>query len=156
MRTASPGAAISRPAVTMRGSRRTSARAAARSTVRRPASHRVAGPKLIVRTGKLPISRRMDRLLDVPRLGVEEAGSRHSDGECLESLPDDAHAVGVVLLGPQARIAADMLDARAADPPVGARRHREGVDGRDNPHRDPDPLDLLGYLCAATIAGPSV
>src|SRR3972149_12217755 len=119
MRTESPGAASSRSAVTIRGSRRTSARAAARSTVRCPASHRVAGPKLMVRTGKLPSSRRMARLLDVPRLGVEEGGSRHRDGERLECLPDDAHAVGVVFLRPQARIAADMLDAGADDPPVG-------------------------------------
>ena len=62
MRTESPGAAISRFTVAMRGSRRTSASAAALSTVRWPSAQRVASPKAIDRTGKLPSSRRMGRL----------------------------------------------------------------------------------------------
>ena len=63
IRTDSPGRAISSSAVAMRGSWRTAARTASRSTVSRPASYRVPRPKAMSVTGKLPISRRMGPLL---------------------------------------------------------------------------------------------
>src|SRR5690348_12195047 len=110
MRTDSPGAAISRSAPAMRGSRRTSASAAARSTVSRPSAQRVAGPKVMDRTGKLPSSRRMGRLLGGALERIEERRPGHGDGEGLERLAHDAHAVRVVLLGAQAGVAAHVLD----------------------------------------------
>src|SRR4029453_2846507 len=105
-------------------------------------------------TGKEPISRRMGGLLS-GRQWVEERGPGHGNGEGLERRGHDAHAEGVVLLWAQRRVAADVLDARAANPPVGARGEGEVVDGRDHSHRNSDPLDLLGYRCAATIARSS-
>src|SRR6266545_2372460 len=155
MRTESPGAAISRSAVATRGSRRTSASAAALSTVRWPPAQRVPGPKAMDRTGKLPTSRRMGILPGAALVRVEERRPRHRHRDGFEGLAHDAHAIGVVLLGPEARIAAHVLDARAAHHAVGARGHREAVDGRDHAHRDPRPLDLFRDRCAATIAGPS-
>src|SRR5262249_22376089 len=61
MRTDSPGRAISSSALAMRGSCRTAASTPSRFTVSRPASYRVAGPKTMSVTGKVPISRRMRR-----------------------------------------------------------------------------------------------
>src|SRR5215471_10576842 len=156
MRTDSPGRAMSSDALAMRASRRTAARAASRSTVMRPASYAVHGPNAISVTGNGPTSRRMDRLLRRRGLeGVEERGTRHGRRDRAERGGDDAHAVRVVLLRAEPRVAAHVLDARAADHAIGARREREVVDGRDHPHRNARPLDLLGDRCAATIAGPS-
>src|SRR5687768_16116201 len=122
-RTESPGAASSRFTVAMRGSRRTSASAAALSTVRWPSAQRVASPKAIDRTGKLPRSRRMGRLRGITRaiVRVEEGRPRHRHRDGLEGLLHDAHAVRVILLGTEAGIAAHVLDARAAHHAVGAR-----------------------------------
>src|SRR5262245_61652593 len=125
MRTESPGAAICRSAVAMRGSRRISVRTAALSTVRCPSDHRVASPKAIERTGKLPTSRRTGRLRGIPLVGVEQGRSRYPHRDGLEGLSHDAHAVRVVLLGPETGVAADVLDAGTAHHAVGARRHRE-------------------------------
>src|SRR6516162_11754576 len=138
----------------MRGSWRTAASTASRSTVRRPESYRVARPKTMSVTGKVPISRRMGRLLP-RRHRIEERRAWHGDGESLQRGRDDAHPERVVLLEAQRRVTADVLDARATDHTVGAGREREVVDGRDHPNGDADSLDLLGYRCAATIAGPS-
>src|SRR5262245_45203173 len=154
MRTDSPGFAISSSAVAMRGSWRTAARTASGSTVSLPASYVVARPKVMSVTGKVPISRRMSRLLS-GRHRIEERRPRHGDGQGLQRGGHDAHAEGVVLLRAQGRITAHVLDARAADHAVRAGREREVVDGRDHPDRNADSLDLLGYRCAATIAGPS-
>src|SRR5437870_3075353 len=154
MRTDSPGFAISSAALAIRESWRTAASTASRSTVRRPASYRVVRPKTMSVTGKLPISRRMCGLL-ARRHRIEKRWARYRDGQRLECGGHDTHAEGVILLGTQRRIAADVLDARAADHAVGARREREVVDGRDHSHRNPDSLDLLGDRCTATIARPS-
>src|SRR5262245_21171420 len=109
--TDSPGRAISSPALAIRGSCCTAASTASRSTVSRPASYRVARPNAMSVTGKVPISRRMRRLLGLTRgHWIEQRWSGYGDRQRLERGGHDAHAERVILLRAQRGITADVLD----------------------------------------------
>src|SRR5712691_5930227 len=153
MRTDSPGRASSSRAAATSPSSRTAASAASRSISSTPSLHRVRAPNRASRTGNVPSSRRMARLLVTGR--IEQRRSRHGGGQRSERGANDLEPVLAILGGAERGVAAHVLDPTAAHHPVGAGGQREVVDGRDQRDRDADPLDLLGDRCAATIAGPS-
>src|SRR5215510_3470151 len=73
----------------------------------------------------------------------------------LQGRAHDAHAVGVVLLWTEIRIATDVLNARTANDPVRPGGEGQVVDGGDHAHRNPHAFNFLGDRCPATIAGAS-
>ena len=87
--------------------------------------------------------------------GLKQRRLVHGARQRIKCHVDDVAPVARILFRPKGRIAANVLNARAANHSERARREREAKQRRNERYRNSGRLNLFCDRCAATIASAS-